>query len=156
MFAVPVVLLALTPFHTSTKLLSPSVRTQLKARGFWHKGCPVAFSGLRLLTVNYRDRHGHLQTGRLVVNERAAAPLSRVFRKLFRLHFPIHHMHFSDFYGPAASRPRGGDATASFECRQAGTSACSSGSEPGLVAMPAYGLAVDITPVENPYVGCLQ
>jgi hypothetical protein len=155
-FAVPVVFLALTPFHTSTKPLSPSVRTQLEARGFWHKGCPVPLSGLRLLTVNYRDRHGHLQTGRLVVNERAAAPLSRVFRRLFRLHFPIHHMKFSDFYGPAAGRPRDGDVTASFQCRQAVPSPCSGGNGTGTWSMHAYGLAVDVNPVENPYVGCGQ
>jgi hypothetical protein len=67
LFAVPLAVLAtLTPFHASTRPLSPSVKAQLKARGFWHKGCPVALSDLRLLTVNYRDRHGHLQTGRLV------------------------------------------------------------------------------------------
>jgi hypothetical protein len=155
-FAVPVVFLALTPFHTSTKPLSSGVKTQLKARGFWHKGCPVALSDLRLLTVNYRDRHGHLQTGRLVVNERAAAPLSRVFRRLFRLHFPIHHMKFADFYGPAAGRPRDGDVTASFECRQAVPSPCSGGSGTGSWSMHAYGLAVDVNPVENPYVGCGQ
>jgi len=155
-FAVPVVFLALTPFHTSTKPLSPGVKTQLKTRGFWHKGWPVALSDLRLLTVNYRDRHGHLQTGRLVVNERAAAPLSRGFRKLFRLHFPIHHMDFSDFYGPAAGRPRDGDVTASFECRQAVPSPCSGGSGTGSWSMHAYGLAVDVNPVENPYVGCGQ
>jgi hypothetical protein len=155
-FAVPVVIVALTPFHTSTKPLSPSVRTQLKAGGFWHKGCPVALSGLRLLTVNYRDRHGHLQTGRLVVNERAASPLSRVFRKLFRLHFPIHHMKLSDFYGPEAGRPSDGDVTASFECRQAVPSPCSGGSGTGSWSMHAYGLAVDVNPVENPYVGCGQ
>jgi hypothetical protein len=120
LFAVPVAFVAtLTPFHASIKPLSPNVKTQLEARGFWHKGCPVALSDLRLLTVNYRDRHGHLQTGRLVVNERAAAPLRSVFRKLFRLHFPIRHMHFSDFYGPRSGRPSDGDVTASFECRQA-------------------------------------
>jgi hypothetical protein len=155
-FAVPVIFLALTPFHTSTKSLSPKVKTQLTARGFWHKGCPVALSDLRLLTVSYRDRHGHLQMGQLVVNERAAAPLSRVFRRLFRLHFPIRHMKFSDFYGPMSARPRDGDVTASFECRQAVPSPCTGGKGTGTWSMHAYGLAVDINPVENPYVGCGQ
>jgi hypothetical protein len=155
-FAVPVVFLALTPFHTSTQLLPPKVKTQLKAGGSWHKGCPVPLSDLRLLTVSYRDRHGHVQTGQLVVNERAAAPLSRVFRKLFRLHFPIRHMQLSDAYGPQADRPADDDVTASFECRQAVPSPCTGGRGTGTWSMHAYGLAVDINPRENPYVGCGQ
>ncbi|TML01771.1 MAG: hypothetical protein E6G41_16185 [Actinobacteria bacterium] len=150
-FAVPVAVLAtLTPFHASTRPLSPHVKTQLKARGFWHKGCPVALSELRLLTVNYRDRHGHLRTGRLVVNQRAAAPLSVAFRRLFRLHFPIRHMTFADFYGPQSGRPRDGDVTASFECRQAVPSPCTGGKGTGTWSMHAYGLAVDVNPRENP------
>jgi hypothetical protein len=154
--AVPAAVLALTPFHSSVRPLSPNVRTQLKARGFWHKGCPVALSGLRLLTASYRDRHGHLQTGRLVVNARAAEPLSVAFRRLFALHFPIRHMRFSDFYGPRSAQPRDGDVTASFDCRQAVPSPCVGGTGTGSWSMHAYGLAVDINPRENPYVGCGQ
>jgi hypothetical protein len=153
---VPLVFALLTPFHASSTPLSPAVRTQLKARGFWHSGCPVALSDLRLLTVSYRDRRQHVQTGQLVVNERAVAPLSVAFRRLFRLHFPIRHMQFSDFYGPASGRPRDGDVTASFECRQAVPSPCVGGKGTGTWSMHAYGLAVDVNPLENPYVGCGQ
>jgi len=150
-------LFALAPFHSSVEPLSKPVRTQLKAGGFWHKGCPVALSDLRLLTVSYRDfdrRTAH--TGQLVVNKTAARPLARVFRKLFRLRFPIRHMRFEDAYGPRRSRPRDGDVTGSFECREAVPSPCSGGSGTGSWSMHAYGLAVDVNPVENPYVGCGQ
>jgi hypothetical protein len=57
-------------------------RRSLGIGGFWHKGCPVALSDLRLLTVSYRGFDGRAQTGELVVNERAARPRARVFRKL--------------------------------------------------------------------------
>jgi hypothetical protein len=53
-FALPAVLLALAPFHSSSRPLPSPVRSQLEAGGFWHKGCPVARSDLRLLTVSYR------------------------------------------------------------------------------------------------------
>ena len=155
--ALPAILFALAPFHSSVKPLSKPVRAQLKAGGFWHKGCPVALSDLRLLTVSYRDfdrRRAH--TGQLVVNKTAARPLARVFRKLFRLRFPIRHMRFEDAYGPRRSRPRDGDVSGSFECRQAVPSPCSGGSGTGSWSMHAYGLAVDVNPVENPYVGCGQ
>src|SRR3954454_8655660 len=155
-FAVPLVFMALTPFHASTKPLSPAVKSQLKARGVWHRGCPVALSDLRLLTVSYRDRRQHVQIGQLVVNRKATAPLRAAFRRLFHLHFPIRHMQLSDFYGPLSGRPRDGDVTASFECRQAVPSPCTGGKGTGTWSNHAYGLAVDINPRENPYVGCGQ
>ena len=154
--ALPAVLFALAPFHSSVEPLPKPVKAQLKAGGFWHKGCPVALSDLRLLSVSYRgfDRRAH--PGQLVVNERAARPLARVFRKLYRLRFPIRHMRFEDAYGPRRGRPRDGDVSGSFECREAVPSPCSGGSGTGSWSMHAYGLAVDLNPVENPYVGCGQ
>ena len=147
-------LLVLAPFHSSVQPLSKPVRAQIKASGSWHKGCPVALSDLRLLTVSYRDFERRAQTGQLVVNKTAARPLARVFRKLYRLRFPIRHMRFDDAYGPRGSHPRDGDISGSFECREAVPSPCSGGSGTGSWSMHAYGLAVDLNPVENPYLGC--
>jgi len=109
--ALPAVLLALAPsFESSIEPLPRPVQRQLKTGGFWHKGCPVPLSGLRLLSVSYRDFRGRTRPGQVIVNRAAAGPLARVFRRLYALHFPIHHMR----------------------------------------------LAVDLNPVENPYVGCGQ
>jgi D-alanyl-D-alanine carboxypeptidase len=141
-------------FQSSVQPLSPDLRAQLKAGGFWHSGCPVSRSDLRVLTVTYRgfDRKSH--TGQLIVNKTAARPLARVFHRLYKLRFPIRHMAIDDFYGPARDRPRDNDVTASFECREAVPSPCTGGSGTGSWSMHAYGLAVDVNPRENPYVGC--
>jgi hypothetical protein len=153
-FALPLVLLAPQPFHSSIKPLSAPVKAQLKSGGFWHKGCPVGFSDLRVLTVTHRgfDRRAH--TGQLIVNKNAARPLAATFRQHYRLHFPIRHMRFSDVYGPKRGRPRDDDVSGSFECRQAVPSPCSGGTGTGSWSNHAYGLAVDLNPTENPYVGC--
>jgi D-alanyl-D-alanine carboxypeptidase len=156
LLALPAVLLALAPFHSSVKPLPPPVQTQLEAGGFWHRGCPVALSGLRLLTVSYRGFDGRAHTGQLVVNRSAAHPLASVFGRLYRLGFPIRHMRLADVYGPRSGRPRDGDLSGSFECRQAVPSPCTGGRGTGSWSMHAYGLAVDLNPVENPYVGCGQ
>jgi hypothetical protein len=155
-FALPAVLFALAPFHSSIEPLPAPVQQQLRAGGSWHRGCPVALSGLRLLTVSYRDFDGRAQTGQLVVNKSAARPLADVFRELHRVRFPIRHMGLADAYGPRGGRPRDGDVSASFECRQAVPSPCTGGRGTGSWSMHAYGLAVDLNPVENPYVGCGQ
>ena len=156
-FAVPVVALAMAPsFHSSVRPLPQPMRAQLRSGGFWHRGCPVSLSGLRLLTVSHRDFHHRTGQGQLVVNASAAAKLATVFHRLYDLRFPIRHMRFSHFYGPARGRPHDGDVTASFECRQAVPSPCTGGTGTGSWSMHAYGLAVDLNPRENPYVGCGQ
>jgi hypothetical protein len=141
-------------FHSSVQPLPAPLKQQLRARGFWHKGCPVSRSDLRLLTVTYKDFKQRDRTGQLIVNRSAAHPLARVFRKLYAQRFPIRHMTIDDFYGTASQLPPDDDATASFECRQAVPSPCTGGKGTGSWSMHAYGLAVDLNPAENPYVGC--
>ena len=155
LFAVPLLLLAAAPFQSSVGSLSAPVRAQLK-HGAWHRGCPVALWQLRILTVSYRSFDGNSHTGQLVVNRSAAAPLARVFHQLYRLRFPIRHMDLRDSYGPANSRPTDGDVSGSFECREAVPSPCVGGRGTGTWSEHAYGEAVDLNPVENPYVGCGQ
>jgi hypothetical protein len=143
-------------YHSSIEPLAPPIATQLESGGFWQKGCPVGLSDLRLLTVTYRGFDARAHSGQLIVNRSAARPLARVFGKLYRLRFPIRHMRLADIYGPRRDRPRDGDVTSSFQCRQAVPSPCTGGRGTGSWSMHAYGLAVDLNPVENPYVGCGQ
>ena len=148
------VLVAFHTFHASIKPLPPSVRAELDGHS-WHPGCPVSLSGLRVLTVSYWGFDAQRHTGQMAVNANAARPLVKVFRRLYQLHFPIHHMSLRYSYGPAGTpRPRDGDFTASFSCRQAVPSPCTGGTGTGSWSEHAYGEAVDLNPVENPYVGC--
>jgi D-alanyl-D-alanine carboxypeptidase len=154
-FLVSLLALALSPFQFSIQPLPAPVRAEVRATA-WHPGCPVPLSGLRLLTVSYRGFDGRMYTGQLVVNRSAAAPLARVFGQLYRIGFPIRHMSVSDAYGPKGSRPADGDVSASFECRQAVPSPCVGGRGTGSWSEHAFGEAVDLNPLENPYVGCGQ
>jgi hypothetical protein len=150
LLALPFVVLA---FHTSIKPLPPPLRAQLTGR-YWHQGCPVPLSRLRVLTVTHWGFDGREHTGQIVVNQNAAAPLARVFARLYELRFPIRHMRLADAYGPTRSQPADGDISGAFECRQAVPSPCSGGTGTGHWSEHAYGEAVDLNPIENPYVGC--
>jgi len=121
---------------------------------YWHAGCPAPLTQLRLLTVTHWGFDGTTHTGQLVVSTKAAAPLSRVFEQLYTLRFPIRHMLLSDSYGPKSAQPADGDISGSFECRQAAASPCSKKTTTTHWSNHAYGLAIDINPGENPYVGC--
>jgi hypothetical protein len=65
-------------------------------------------------------------------------------------------MLLDDAYGPKSARPADGDVSDAFECRQAVVSPCTSSKSKGTGhwSEHAYGHAVDLNPVENPYVGC--
>jgi hypothetical protein len=115
--ALPFLLLALHPFQASIRPLPKPLRAELTGR-FWRAGCPVPLSRLRVLTVVHWGFDGRLHTGQLVVNEDAAAPLARVFRRLYQLRFPIRHLRLAEAYGPARAQPADGDISGAFECRR--------------------------------------
>jgi len=143
-------------YHASSRPLSPAVKTMLKKNGYWHKGCPTSLADLRVLRVTYRgfDKHNH--TGQIITSRKAVGPLATVFHKLYNLHFPIKHMSIAKTYGVNGKRSTEPDPTGSFECRDAVPSPCDGGKSTGNWSNHAYGMAIDVNPVENPYVGCGQ
>jgi hypothetical protein len=84
------VMLALLPlqaearegFGSSVRPLPAPVRAQLQDRGFWHAGCPVSLSGLRLLTVTTWGFDDQSHRGQLVVSATYAGRLQGVFGRL--------------------------------------------------------------------------
>jgi hypothetical protein len=155
LLAIPLAVVAFShaQFESSIRPLPSPLRASLQPES-WRPGCPAALSDLRLLTVSHWGFDGRVHEGQLVVHETAAAPLAKVFRRLYRLKFPIRHMQLDDMYGPERARPASGDVTGSFRCRQSVPSPCTGGSASGRWSNHAYGLAIDVNPVENPYVGC--
>ncbi len=134
------VLLAAPPF---THNVAPVSRAQLPHS--WHQGCPVGPSSLRRLRVGYWGFDGTSRVGTLVVNRSAVGPLTVVFRRLYRARFPIRRIRPIDAYGANDERSLAADNTAAFNCRYA------VGPGPKRWSVHAYGLAVDVNPVENPY-----
>src|SRR5436190_11495647 len=111
----------------------------------WHRGCPVAPAQLRRVRLTYWgfDRRAH--TGALVVNASVAGDVVRVFRRLYSARFPIRRMRPIDAYRGNDERSLEADNTAGFNCRYV------IGPGPKRWSAHAYGLAIDVDPVENPY-----
>ncbi|MFL5927397.1 MAG: M15 family metallopeptidase [Gaiellaceae bacterium] len=158
--AVLVVVAATSAAAAGTRTIAPLTKAQraavIRARE-WHRGCPVSLSQVRLLSVRYYGFDHRSHWGTVVVNERVAIGLRNVFARLYAIRFPIHHMQFGDTYGSLNDVPKDGDFTASFECREASASPCTgvtTNKTTGSWSQHAYGEAVDLNPVENPYVGC--
>jgi hypothetical protein len=129
-------------FHGSVHRLGPELRQRMTGVS-WHPGCPVGLNQLRLLKLSVWGFDGRVHRGRLVVNEDAARPLLIVMRRLFELRFPIRRMRLVDAYGAVDDRSMEADNTSAFNCRfVAGTDHWSE---------HAYGRAIDVNPIENPY-----
>jgi len=130
-------------FHASVRPIPAAMRAEMTGVS-WHPGCPVGLADLRLVTLTYRgfDRRDH--TGRLVANRDAAPALVGAFRRLYAARFPIRRMEPVDRYGGDDFRSIEADNTSAFNCRAATGSTHWSNH--------AYGRAIDVNPIENPYV----
>ena len=110
----------------------------------WREGCPVALRKLRYLEVGHRGFDGRDHVGELLVHRDAVPAMRTAFARLFRKRFPVRRMRLVDDYGASDYRSIEADNTSAFNCRTvAGTSRWSE---------HAYGRAIDVNPIENPYV----
>ncbi len=140
-FAVAAMLV--TGFHARVQQIPTAMRAQMTGVS-WRPGCPVGLADLRLITLTYRGFDGHDRTGHLIANRDAAATLVAVFRRLYAARFPIRRMEPVDRYGGDDFRSIEADNTSAFNCRPATGSTHWS--------QHAYGRAIDVNPIENPYV----
>jgi hypothetical protein len=130
-------------FHGSISVLTPEQKADMRGKS-WHQGCPVGLRDLRLLTLDFWGFRGRLRTGRLIVHETQAWRIKRVFRRLFYAHFRIRRMVQIDVYDGNDRRSMEANNTSGFNCRfVSGTTRWS---------QHAYGKAIDINPIQNPYV----
>jgi hypothetical protein len=115
-------------------------------RWSYRPGCPVPPSGLRLLHVSYWGYDGHSHRGSLVVNGADVTAVGRVFATLYAERFPIRRMEPLEAFDGNDNRSMAADNTSGFNCRYAVTTG------PKQWSAHAYGEAIDVNPVENPYV----
>jgi hypothetical protein len=131
------------PFVASISRLDRETK-ELMTGSSWHEGCPVGLGHLRLVRLTYLGFDGEVHHGRLVVHRRWADEIVEVFRRLYRREFPIRRIRLVDRYGGDDRESMRHDNTSAFNCRYvAGTTVWS---------QHAYGRAIDVNPVENPYV----
>ena len=131
------------PFVGSVSRLDRDLR-RLMTGSSWHEGCPVELRELRVVRLTYRGFDGDAHVGRLVVHRRWADEMLEVFARIYARDFPIRRVRLVDAYGADDRESMRHDNTSAFNCRYvAGTTTWS---------QHAFGRAIDVNPVENPYV----
>ncbi len=106
-------------------------------------GCP-ARGQLALLSIPYWDFEGRRQVGRMVVAANVAEDVLDIFADLYAMKFQIARMELVDAFGANDDRSMNANNTSAFNCRKT-----TGGSR---LSEHSYGKAIDINPVQNPYV----
>jgi hypothetical protein len=97
------------------------------------------------VSVSYVGFDGRAHRGVLVVSRRVTAEVTTVFRRLYAARFPIRRMRPVSVYRGDDDRSAAADNTSGFNCRRAVAAG------PPRWSAHAYGEAIDVNDVENPY-----
>jgi poly-gamma-glutamate synthesis protein (capsule biosynthesis protein) len=107
-------------------------------------GCPVALADLRLLQLRHWGFDGRTHVGDMVVHADAAQAVLDAFGRLYAARTVVERVRLVDEYGGDDDRSMAANNTSAYNCRTvAGSTAWS---------QHAYGRALDLNPVQNPYV----
>jgi hypothetical protein len=140
--ATPAVAATLPAFSSSVSTISATLATRM--RYSWRAGCPVPRSDLRYLRMTYLGFDGLAHGGEMVVHRTAATKIISVFRRAYNARFPIYQMRLVDDYRGSDDASMAANNTSAFNCRRTSNGTAWS--------QHSYGRAVDINPVQNPYV----
>lgn len=120
------------------------IKNRMVKGNSWKKGCPVGLDDLRYLRITHWDFKGGTAVGELIVHAEVAENVTRVFEELYAIGYPVKQMKLvSDFNGNDWQSIEA-DNTSALNCRSA------TGSKKW--SKHAYGKAIDINPIENPYI----
>jgi hypothetical protein len=131
------------PARAAPRPLTDLERTEMTGAS-WHEGCPVGLDELRAIAVRHATPDGGDATGTLIVHADVADAVARAFEDLYAQRFAITKVRPTHEYGGDDAASMRDDNTSGFNCRPIGR-----GRE---WSQHAYGRAVDINPLRNPWV----
>jgi hypothetical protein len=130
-------------FEGSAMPLPSDVRERMSGVS-WHEGCPVALGELAYLQARHWGFDGTVHDGEMVVAAAVADDVLGVLADLFDTRFPVERMRLVDAYDADDDASMAANNTSAFNCRTV--------VETNRWSQHAFGTAVDVNPVQNPYV----
>jgi hypothetical protein len=131
-------------FAASVHEIPSSLQARMRGRS-WREdpACPP-FSALRLLRLSHYDFAGAVREGELVVHADVAEEVVRIFERIFAAGFPIQRMERVDAFEGNDDASMAANNSSAFNFRRVeGTQ---------VLSHHARGLAIDVNPVQNPWV----
>ena len=118
----------------------------MQAAGVVRADCPASRADLRRVEVNFHDWRGDVQRGVLVVNRDVADDVTRIFTDIFDAGFPIRSMKPIEEFDGDDNASMAANNTSAYNCRTPGQANSAAADSPH-----ANGRAIDINPVQNPW-----
>jgi hypothetical protein len=112
----------------------------------WRSGCPIGPAQLRLLHLAYWGFDQQPHVGKMIASAAVTGDVLRIFATLYAEHFPIRQMQPEDAYQGSDPASMAADNTSGFNCRYAIAPG------PPQWSTHAYGEAIDVNTLENPYI----
>jgi hypothetical protein len=135
------------PVSAPPAAAAPTVRpvTAAELGASWRLGCPIEPGRLRLVELNYLGFDAQTHRGELIVHEELVEEVIAIFEQLHQLRYPVEKMRTVDHYPRADDELSMQDNnTSAFNCRDIpGT---------GRWSLHAYGRAIDLNPLLNPFI----
>jgi len=108
-------------------------------------GCPVPLSDLRYLNIKHLGFDGKDKIGELIVHKNVASNVVKIFDELYDISYPIYKMKLVSNYKANDWQSIEDNNTSAFNCRPIT-------GKKNKWSKHAYGRAIDINPIENPYI----
>ncbi len=121
-----------------------SLKPLIKANSF-NELSPVNLDALAFLTLSYYGFDDKIHQGEMVVHHSIAEEVIEIFQELFDARFPIERMNLIDYFG-------GNDALSMESNNSYGFCYRANITFPDQLSKHSYGLAIDINPIQNPYI----
>lgn len=120
-----------------------AVKTRMQGKSL-PETARIGFDELRYLTLYHYDFDGHIQQGEMVCNKAIAHDLLCIFRTLFAEAYPINSIRLVDDFDASDEASMQANNSSCFNYRTIAGS--------WRLSQHAFGLAVDINPLQNPCV----
>lgn len=125
--------------------LTAKEESSLEQSGVWKSDCPVPMDRLRIIRLSYWDLEGQEHTdGEIMVLDAVAEPVLQIFKTLYIQKFSLAKVRLMDHYQGDDVKSMEDNNTSCFNHRS-----IIGGST---LSLHAYGVAIDINPIQNPFI----
>ena len=124
--------------------ISHKIKTKMLKGNSYRNGCPISTKNLRYIRLIHKNFKSQDVLGELIVDKNVANDVVKIFKELYKINYPIKKMKLVSNYGGNDWKSIEADNTSAFNCRNVGVTSRWS--------RHSYGKAIDINPIENPYV----
>ncbi len=136
-------ILSANTLETGIFEIPDDIKTVMSSNSYRETG-PVKMSELVLVKVKYINFENEEKTGNIIINKKLAGDIGAIFQELYEAQFPIEKIRLIDEYGNSDELSMEDNNTYAFSVRpKTGKKSFSK---------HAYGFAIDINPVQNPYI----